>query len=68
MKQETGQFLTVILNALIIEAHRAMMEEKRVSEEIAREEALAEAGFGPTLFLKKPDEEEYRPVLPEKKR
>lgn len=64
MKQETGQFMTVILNAIIVEAYRAFQEEKRISEEIAAEEALVEAGFAPSVWVKMPDEEEYRPLVP----
>jgi hypothetical protein len=57
MKQETGQFMTVILNAIIVEAHQTLMEQVRVSREIVREEALVESGYAPTVFVRPPGEE-----------
>lgn len=64
MGQEKGEYMTVVLNAIIVEAHRGMMEEKRIAEELVRQEALVESGFSPTVFVRGPGEEEYRPVLP----
>ena len=56
MGQWTGRPMTVVIDAVIREAHMV--------EEMLREERLAEQGFAPTVFVRGPGEEEYRPLLP----
>jgi hypothetical protein len=45
--------MTVILQAIIDETHMV--------EEMMREERLVESGYAPTVFVRPPGEEEYRP-------
>jgi hypothetical protein len=56
VKEETGTPMTV----LITNAVRAYLWEMQM----VYEETLAERGFAPTVFVRGPGEEEYRPVLP----
>lgn len=50
--------MTVAIDAIIREAHERMT----MVEEMLREEALAESGYCPTVFISRHGE--YEPVLP----
>lgn len=55
-KEATGRPMTVLLEKAVA---------SYLSElSLAYEELLIESGFAPTVFFKRPDEEEWHPMLP----